>query len=56
MDIQQEDISAQTVNFSTPMQQRILPRNMLSTPHPLLQMSQQRHHRSLGEEEDRDVD
>jgi tetratricopeptide (TPR) repeat protein len=45
----------QTVDSSTLMQQGILPKNIFSTPHPLLQLSQ-RHHRSLGEKNDRDVD
>jgi tetratricopeptide (TPR) repeat protein len=50
-----KDISLQTVSCSTFMQQGILPKNMFSTPHPLLQLSQT-HNRSLGEKHDRDVD
>ncbi|KAJ6016427.1 hypothetical protein N7540_011018 [Penicillium herquei] len=46
---------AQSVDSGTLMQQGILPREMFSTPHPLLQFSQ-RHHRSLGEKHDYDVD
>ncbi|CAI7603357.1 unnamed protein product [Penicillium viridicatum] len=46
---------AQTVDSSTPMQQRILPRKIFSTPHLFLRLSQ-RHRQSLGELRDRDVD
>ncbi|CAP91131.1 Pc13g00620 [Penicillium rubens Wisconsin 54-1255] len=46
---------AQTVDSSTLMQQGILLKNIFSTPHPLLQLSL-RHHRSLEEKHDRDVD
>jgi tetratricopeptide (TPR) repeat protein len=46
---------AQAVNSSTFMQQGILPRKIFSAPHPLIQLSQ-RHHLSLGEKHNRDVD
>lgn len=54
MDVQQEGTSLPTVNSRTLLQRGSLPRNMFSTPHPLLQMSQN-HHRSM-EKEDHDVD
>ncbi|KAJ5938334.1 hypothetical protein N7466_001468 [Penicillium verhagenii] len=50
-----KDLSLETVSSSTLMQQGILPKNIFPTPHPLLQLSQ-RHHRSLRERHDCDLD
>lgn len=55
MDFQQEESPLPTLNSRTLMQQGNLRRTILSTPHPLLQMSQM-HHRSMGGKEDFDVD